>query len=178
VRLAASAWDRLAGATVTLLSQMSKYLPVANVNTPARRMHPERFKSETMIGYVRLHQILPQFVFHSRLRFQLHLRLLRRTVETLTAEFRHLHRAAERSEIRPLALWGRLDLHLHDLDLLTKETVLALRDFLPSLSEDELRTFGVDLHGQVPRFALCDRTTESKGLLAGEPFSPALRSLP
>ncbi len=77
VRLAASEWDRLAGATVTLLSQMSRYLPVARLDSP-RRMLPERFKSKTMVDYVRFHEMLTQFVFHSKLRFQLHLRVLRR----------------------------------------------------------------------------------------------------
>jgi hypothetical protein len=161
VRLAASEWDRLAGTTITLLSQMSKYLPVARLDSP-RRMLPERFKSKTMVDYVRLHEMLTQFVFHSKLRFQLHLRVLRRAVETLTAEFRNLHRTAERSEVRPLEVWGRLDLYFHDLDLLTKETLLALRAFFPGLSEDELRNFGVDLQAQLPRFALFDETTENK----------------
>ncbi len=162
VLLAASEWDRLAGTTITVLSQMSKYLPVARLDSPARRMQPERFKSKSMIDYVRLHEILTQFVLHSKLRFQLHLRVLRRAIETLTAEFRQLHQTAERSEVRPLELWGRLDLCFHDLDLLAKETLLALRAFLPGLSEDELRNFGVDLHAQLPRFALFDETMENK----------------
>jgi len=162
VLLAASEWDRLAGTTVTLLGQMSKYLPVARLDSPARRMQPERFKSKIMIDYVRLHEILPQFVFHSKLRFQLHLRVMRRAVEALTADFRHLHRIAERSAVRPLELWAHLDLYFHDLDLLTKETLLALRAFFPGLSEDELRKFGVDLHAQLPRFAPFDATTKNK----------------
>jgi hypothetical protein len=161
VRLAASEWDRLAGSTVTLLGQMSRYLPVARLDSP-RRMLPERFKSKTMVDYVHLHEILTQFVFHSKLRFQLHLRVLRRAVETLTVELRQLHRTAERSEVRPLELWGRLDLYFHDLDLLTKETLLALRAFLPGLSEAELRNFGVDLQAKLPRFALFNATAENK----------------
>jgi len=159
VLLAASEWDRLVAITVTLLSQMSRYLPVARLDSPARRMQPERFKSKIMIDYVRLHEILPQFVFHSKLRFQLHLRVMRRAVESLTAEFRHLHRVAERSAVRPLELWGHLDLYFHDLDLLTKETLLALRAFVRGLSGDELSKFGVDLHAQLPRFATFDVTT-------------------
>ncbi|HME01086.1 MAG TPA: hypothetical protein VKM93_27710 [Terriglobia bacterium] len=154
VRLAASEWDRLAGAAVTLLSQMSKYLPVARLDSPARCMLPERFKSKSMIDYVRLQEILTQFVLHSKLRFQVHLRVLRRAVETLTAEFRHLHQTAERPEVRALELWGRLDLYFHDLDLLTKETLLALRAFFPGLSEGELSRFRADLHAQLPRFEL------------------------
>jgi len=115
-----------------------------------------------MVDYVRLHEMLTQFVFHSKLRFQLHLRVLRRAVETITAEFRHLNRTAEQAEVRPLELWGCLDLYFHDLDLLTKETLLALRAFVPALSENELRNFGVDLHAQLPRFTLFDETTERK----------------
>jgi hypothetical protein len=162
VRLAASAWDRLAGTLVTLLSQMSRYLPLARVDPLVRRVHPERFRSKTMVYYMRLHQMLAQFVFRSRLKFQLNLGLLRRAVETLTAEFRHLHRATDRLGVRLPELWVRLDFHFHDFDLLTKETLLALRDFLPSLSENELKKFGVDLRGQMPRLAPFDETTENK----------------
>ena len=161
VQLAASEWDRLAGTAVTLLSQMSRYLPVARLDTP-RRMLPARFKSKTMVDYVRLHEILLQFVFHSKLRFQLHLRVLRRAVETLTAEFRNVHQTSERWEVLPLELWSRLDFCFHDLDLLTKETLLALRGFLPGLSEDELRKFGFDLQAQLPRFALFDPAAENR----------------
>lgn len=142
---------------------MSRYLPVAHVDPPAR-VHPERFKSKSMIDYVRLHEILPQFLIHSGLRFQLHLRLLRRAVETLRAEFQRLYQAGERSEVSPQELWGRLDPYFHDLDLLTIQTLLALRAFFPGLSKAELRKFGVELHCQVPWFALSDQTTESKGL--------------
>ena len=170
VRLAASEWDRLAGTMVTHLSQMSKYLPVARLDSPARCRLSGRFKSKSMIDYVRLHEILPQFVFQSKLRFQLHLQVMRRAVEVLTADFRHLHRTGERSEARPLELWGRLDFCFHDLDLFAKETLLALRAFLPGLSEDELRNFAVDLYAQLPRLALFDETPEDKmSLLADQP---------
>jgi hypothetical protein len=161
VRLAASAWDRLSGATVTLLSQMLKYLPIARLDSPARRMLPERFKSKSMVDYVRFHEMLTQFVLPSKLRFQVHVRVLRRAVETLTAEFRHLYRNAEELEVRAPELWERLDLYFHDLDLLAKETLLALRAFFSGLSEDELRKFGLDLHAHLPRLPLFN-STESK----------------
>jgi len=162
VMLGASEWDRLAATVVVLLNQISRYLPVSRLDSPVRRMHPDRFKSKSMIDYVRLHEILPQFVFHSKLRFQLHLRVLRRAVETLNTEFRLLHRTAERSAVRPLDLWGRLDFYFHDLDLLTKEALLALRSFLPGLSETELQNFDTDLHSQLPRLAQFSQTIETK----------------
>jgi len=161
VELAASAWNRLSARTVTLLGQISTYMPVARLDSP-RRMLPERFKSKSMVDYVRLHETLNQFVFHSKLRFQLHLRVLRRAVETLTAEFCDLHRIAERSEVRPLELWGRLDFYFHDLDLLTKETLLALRAFVPGLSAKELTNFGADLQARSPRSSSLHEMTSNK----------------
>ena len=185
VQLAASEWDRLAGTMVTLLSQMSKYLPVALVDSPVHRMRPERFKSKSMIDHVRLHQILAQFVLRSKLRFQLHLRVLRQAVEVLTAEFWHLHKTAECSEARPPEFWEHLDLYSHDLDLLAKQTLLAMRALLPGLSKGELRNFSIGLHAQVPRLALLDDPGEGKTLPspasspAGFVLAPGVtRSLP
>jgi hypothetical protein len=151
VRLSASEWSRLAETTTALLSVMAKYMPVARVSSPVRRLLPERFKSQNMIDYVRLHEMLQQFVFRSKLRFQLHVRILRRAVDTLSAEFRHLYRTAERSEERSPELWRLLDLHFHDLDLLMKETLLAYRTFLLALPDNELRNFATDLRAQLPR---------------------------
>jgi len=156
VQLGASQWGRLAGTVLALLSQMSKYLPVAAVYSPVRRMRPERFKSEKVIDCVSVHQALTQFVLHSRLRFQLHLRLLRRAVELLTAEFWLLNRTAERLEARPLEFWGRLDFYFHDLDLLSKETLLALHALFHGLSESEIKTFGADFHAQFPKLEPLD----------------------
>jgi hypothetical protein len=177
VQLAASEWDRLAGTLVTLLSQMSKYLPVALVDSPVRRMRPERFKSKSMIDQVRLHQMLAQFVLRSKLRFQLHLRVLRRAVEVLTAEFWHLHKTAECSEAGPPEFWGHLDLYSHDLDLLAKETLLAMRALLPGVSEGELMAFSSELHAQSPRLALLDDPAQDKKLLSPA-SSPAVSICP
>jgi len=76
-------------------------MPAARVIVPARSMVAHRFKSPVMLDYVRMHELLDQLVFRAKLRFQLHLHILRRAVETLSGEFRRSYRYAERTEDRP-----------------------------------------------------------------------------
>lgn len=158
VWLAACEWDQLASIVAVLLNTVSTHMPVARLPLPVRDMVAHRFKSRIMIDYVRVHELLDQLVFRSKLRFQLHIRVLRRAVETLTAEFRRTHRYAQQTQDRSLELWSRLDLYFHDLDLVAKETLLALRAFLASLPEAALADFAADL-----RILVCHgvRTTSS-----------------
>jgi hypothetical protein len=145
VRLSVSEWDRLTEIVTLLLRQMTKYLPSAKIVVPTRTMGASHFRSRAMVDYVRMHELLDQLVFQSRLRFQLHLRVLRRAVETLSAEFRRSYRYAERTGDRPPELWTRFDHYFHDLDLVSKETLLALRALLACLPHSTLPAFGADL---------------------------------
>lgn len=151
VRLSASEWDRLAEIVVALLNAVAKHLPAARVVVPARGMAAHRFKSQIMIDYVRLHELLDQLVFRSKLRFQMQVRVLRRAAETLTTEFRRSYRYAERTEDRSPELWNRLDLYFHDFDLVAKETLLAFRAFLVCLPHSALAAFAADLSAVVQR---------------------------
>lgn len=145
VRLSVSEWNRVAELVSGLLNTMNRYMPVVRVVVPARSMASHRFKCRVMIDYVRMHEVLDQLVFRSKLRFQLHLRVLRRAVETLSGEFRRSYRYAERSGDQPPELWNRLDLYFHDMDLVAKETLLAFRSFLICLPHTELSGFAADL---------------------------------
>ncbi len=151
VRLSVAEWNRLAELVTTLLKAAAKHLPRAHVVIPAHGIAAHRFKSPTMIEYVRMHELLDQLVFNSRLRFQLHLRVLRRASETLTAEFRRAYRYAERTEDRPEELWKRLDLYFHDFDLVAKEALLAFRALLICLPNPALADFGADVKNVVGR---------------------------
>lgn len=145
VRLCAGEWDRIAELLAGLTGAVGKHLKDAQVVVPVRSMPAQRFKSRPMMDYFRMHELLDQLVFHSRLRFQLQIRLLRRATEVLTAEFRRAYRYAEHTEDRPRELWERLDLYYHDLDLLSKEMLLAFRAFLACLPEEKLEGFSADL---------------------------------
>jgi hypothetical protein len=145
VRLAVSEWDRLAEIVTLLSNVMAEHLASARVVIPTRCVAANNFKSRVMIDYLRMHDLLDQLVFRSKLRFQLHLRMLRRAAETLSTEFRRAYRYADRTEDRPPELWNRLDFYFHDFDLLTKETLLAFRALLLSLPHSDLAGLAADL---------------------------------
>lgn len=151
VRLAASEWGRLAEILTDLLNVIAKYLADARVAVPVRSIVAHRFKSQAMIDYFRIHELLEQLVFRSKLRFQLQVRALRRATEILTAELRRTYRYAERTGDRPQELWNRLDLYFHDFDLVTKETLLAFRHFLVCLPPSTLASISADLRPIVRR---------------------------
>ncbi len=151
VRLAACEWDQLAEIVAILLNTVLTHMPAARVVLPVRNMLAHRFKSQIMVDYVRMHELLDQLVFRSRLRFQLHIRVLRRAMETLTAEFRRTHLYAQRTQDRSTRLWNQLDLYFHDFDLITKETLLAFRAFLTSLPNVAVTDFAADLESLVRR---------------------------
>ena len=145
VRLSVSEWDRLTEITTVLLNAMSKHLSHAQVAIPSRNIVAGHFKSQVMVDYVRMHELLDQLVFRSKLKFQLHIRLLRRATETLSTEFWRAYRVADSTEDRPPELWTRLDYYFHDFDLTTKEALLALRALLLSLPDAQLPTLAADL---------------------------------
>ena len=151
VRLSASEWSRLSEVTEALLNLVVRYLPTARINVAVRNLTAHRFKSQIMIDHVRMHEVLHQLIFRSKLRFQLHVRVLRRAVESLTGDFIHRCRSAECDEDHPPELWTSLDLEFHDFDLLTKETLLAFRAFLICLEDHDLEDFAAELAEILPR---------------------------
>jgi hypothetical protein len=151
VRLCAGEWDRITELLAGLMGAVNKHLNDAEVVVPLRSMSAQRFKSRVMTDYFRMHELLDQLVFRSRTRFQLQVRGLRRAAETLTREFRRAYRYAERTEDRPPEFWQRLDLYYHDLDVLSKESLLAFRTFLACLPEEKLERFTAELEAVLRR---------------------------
>jgi len=151
VGLAAGEWHRLAGSVNELLNILSRHSSDTRVVLPRRSITPHRFKSQAMIDYARMHEFVDQLVFRSKVRFELHLRVLRRAVETLSGEFHRTVQYAERTEDWPPEVWSKLDLCFHDFDLITKETLLAFRSFLCYLPHPALPQFSAELRDLVRR---------------------------
>lgn len=133
-----SEWSRLIELVVDLQSLSLKYLPMAESSIAPRNLSARSFRSRPMNEFFRRHGILDQFVFRSKLRFQLHLRLLRRATAVLGEDFEETKHDSERSS--DLFAWTltQLDLYFHDLDLLSKETLLGFSAELASLPDAAL----------------------------------------
>jgi len=145
-RLAAAEWSRLGEIVNILLVSMNDRLPVARDLVSLRGIASQRFKSQLMIDYVRMHELLDQLIYRSKFRFQVHLRVLRRAVETLTVELEQAFQSIEQTGfLANEELWNEIDLYFHDLDLLAKETLLTLRAFLPCLPTPILESFSAGL---------------------------------
>lgn len=151
VRLSAGEWNRLGEIVAVLLKALARHMSVAHGVVPFRSILAYRFKSDAMINYIRLHELLDQLVLGSSLRFQLHLRVLRRAAETLTEEFRRMCRYADRTGESLEELWKQLDLYFHDFDLVAKEGLLALRALLVCLPQSALADLEADLWSVVQR---------------------------
>ena len=153
IRLTLSEWDRQQEILTGLLNAILKHLSQVAVIIPLRNLSAYSFKSQTMLDFVRMHELLDQFVFRSRIRYQLRVRVLRRATAALTSEFRRACRHGEGPDRRPPELWRRFDLLYHDFDLITKEALLAYRAYLFSLPPSELREFQEDLDRLTTRVA-------------------------
>jgi hypothetical protein len=146
VRLSASEWDGMERIVGGLLNTLTKHLENAQVVVTSRSIHAHRFKSRTMVDYVRMHELVDQLVFSSRRRYQLQLRLLRRAAEIVTGEFRFTYRHAEKTGDKSPQVWSQIDLSFHDFDLIAKEAVLAFRALLACLPPSALPRLSFDLN--------------------------------
>jgi len=151
IRLTAAEWARLVDILTILIGVMTKYMPTIQVVGPVRSMPSTHFRSQVMLEYTPLHETVNQLIFRSKQRFQAHVRTLRRAVDTLTADFRHLCRSGEKEANRPPEVWQALDYEFHDFDLLTKEVLLALRSLLSGLPESTISEFSTELIASLPR---------------------------
>jgi hypothetical protein len=170
IRLTAAEWARLVEILTILIAVMTKYMPTIQVVGPVRSMPSNHFRSQVMLDYAPLHEVVHQLIFRSKQRFQVHVRTLRRAVDTLTADFRHVCRAGERDDNRPPEVWQSLDYEFHDFDLLTKEVLLALRSFLSGLPESTVSEFAAELTASLPR-GVRSKTWD----LSGDPHQPIQR---
>ena len=135
-------WSRQAETLALLLRAMTRHLPMARVSMPGRTLVPEYFKSEAMQGYLGLHESADEFVMRNKPRFSLHVRALDQAVLRLTADFLEAQPGPETAP--DSVLWTRLDHDFHDFDLLSKETVLAIRSFVVCLPPAALESFAAE----------------------------------
>jgi hypothetical protein len=131
-------WKILADDLLSILDVISLTLPLACGTLHVRNIARSDFRSDAMTDYVRLHHWLDQFVVRTKLRYHLQIRVLRYAVETLTVDFREAQPSLQPAGGISGEEWKRLDLAYHDFDLVSKETVLALRNLVGCLPEDAI----------------------------------------
>ena len=151
LELTLSEWNSLADDLLSILEVINFSLPQARVTLPVRNIEPSNFKSEVMADYVRLHEWVDQFLFRTKLRFHLQIRVLRHAVETLTSDFRQAQPPLQPVDVAAGRPWNRLDRDYHDFDLVSKETVLALRNLVGCLPEDAITEVAARLHPLLQR---------------------------
>ena len=153
-------WSRLVKLVENLQGLSLRYLPAVQYPIDARNLDARSFRSQPLSEFIRRNGDLSQFVFRSRLRFQLQMRLLGRATALLDESFEELRHDAEQSP--RLFDWAlsQIDLHFHDLDRLTKETLLGFNEEL----------------GCLPDAALGDLVTELATLTTGQDVSRPLAS--
>ena len=143
--------ERLVELIVNLQNLSLKYLPTAQYPIDARTLNARSFRSQPVSEFLRRHGGLEQFVFRSKLRFQLQLRLLRRVTAVLNESFEEVkHDAGSNSKLFEWAL-TQLDLYFHDLDMLTKETLLGFNAELACLSDAALEDMATELSALTSR---------------------------
>jgi hypothetical protein len=145
VGLSAGEWEQLAQLVKDLLNSLGKNASKATEDVPARRLTPSRFKSQDMIDFLRIPELLDLLALGSKLRFQLRIRFLRRAAEKLTNELRRTYYYMDRTGHQSSEYWNRLDVFSYDLDLIAKETLLAFRGLLTCLSTQAVLSLGVEL---------------------------------
>ena len=151
VQLAVGEWERLTELVVGLQSALSKFLPAASTIVPVRRVAVGHFKSRVVRDNLGLYEFLDQILFSSKSRFALRLRLLFRSSTILRSEFRRVCREGTITLDASDELWTRLDYYFHDFDLITKETLLALRTLLLCLSPEGTRVLALELQNLLER---------------------------
>ncbi|MEJ2006919.1 MAG: hypothetical protein P8Z30_01995 [Acidobacteriota bacterium] len=140
-----SEWSRLTELVVSLQKLSLKYLPMAQTSITPRNLNARSFQSHRMNEFFRRHGVLDQFVFRSKLRFQLHLRLLRRATSVLSDDFEEARQDFDQDT--SLFAWTLTehDLYFHDLDLLSKETLLGFCEELACLPDAALDEIAAEI---------------------------------
>jgi hypothetical protein len=151
VGLAVCQWKRLADNVRNLLDAIDANMPSARSVVRVRAIHPQLFRSRTMLGFVNMRDALEQLVFRSKVRYQMNIRVLRRAVETLSCDFQKAYESIDTPSAASFEVWDLLDPAFHDFDLVIKETLLSFRYFLVALPDSALTEFAYDLKPIVSR---------------------------
>lgn len=137
--------ERLVELVIDLQNLSLKYLPTVQDPIEGRTLDPGSFRSEPVSEFLRSHNALEQFVFRSKLRFQLQLRLLRRATALLNESIEEIICKVASDVVAFDRTLAQLDLYFHDLDLLSKETLLGFSAELASLPDDVLEEVSVEI---------------------------------
>jgi hypothetical protein len=137
--------ERLVELVINLQNLSLKYLPTTRYPVETRSLDPVSFRSQPVNEFFTRHGVLDQFVFRAKLRFQLQLRLLRRATVLLNESFEELKLQAETDVQAFGRRLAQMDLYFHDLDLLTKETLLGFSTELASIPEDLLEDVAAEI---------------------------------
>ncbi len=143
--LVGSEWRHLDELVLSLQDLMLKYSPLLTYAVPVRSASPRHFRSSVLQSHIGTLDELSQFVFRPRLRFHIHVGVLRSAGRTLTEEFSD---SVARAQTAPSVIRrsrSLLDLSFHDYDLIAKDSLLALRMALAALPDELLSDFGAEL---------------------------------
>jgi hypothetical protein len=144
-------WEDVTVLVAGLLSALDKSLGATSGIVSARRVAVERFKSRTVVDCVPLYKFLDEILLRSERRFALQLHFLLQALTLLSKDVKHSCCEGARTLDSSDELWTRLDYYFHDLDLIAKETLLALRTFLACQSPERAHELALDLHSVLER---------------------------
>ena len=144
-------WTLLADVLNSILKSVADHLPLARIAIPVRSLVPGHFRSDVMIDYLRLPELVDQFLFRTKLRFHLQVRTLRHAVDILTSDFRRAEPKKYLSPAYSRALWSRLDHDYHDFDLIAKRTILAFLKLMSCLPPGAAAGFVEELRSVLDR---------------------------
>lgn len=145
--------ERLVELVTSLQNLSLKYLPAVQYSLEPRELDPGAFLSVPVSDFIARHGVLEQFVFRSKLRFQLQMRLLRRATALLNESFEVIRLDLRAGNGLFEGALTQLDLYFHDLDLLTKQTLLEFSAELASLPDTVQEDISVEI------FALTSRNS-------------------
>ena len=137
--------ERLVELIINLQNLSLKYLPTVQYPLDIRGLDSASFHSQPVSDLFRRHSGLEQFVFRSKLRFQLQLRLLRRATALLNEGFEVIKKRAETNGNSLDMALTQFDVYFHDLDLLAKETLVRFSAELACLPESVMEDMAVEL---------------------------------
>ncbi len=129
--------ERLVDLVISVQNLSLKYIPSVQYPLEPRKLDPGAFLSKPVSEFIAGHVMLEEFVFRSKLRFQLHLRLLRRASALLNESFEVIRHDLSADSILFDCALPQIDVLFHDLDRLTKETLLGFSAELAGLPDQE-----------------------------------------
>ena len=138
--------ERLVEFVINLQNLSLKYIPAIQYPIDVRTLNHEAFRSQPVNDFIKRHRGLEQFIFRSKLRFHLELRLMRRATALLNESFEELKNDPGTNTGAFNGALLQLDLYFHDLDLLAKETLLGFNAELASLPDAVLEDLAVELN--------------------------------